>query len=181
MTNKNKNFYVWTLEECIKSTYEYWGIDMMSMYRNIQMNFPIATVAINKMYFLTEPNFYSSQLLTFEKVQYVYEAIANLIPQHEDLLFNIRTTELSPKYKKLNICSWDQPVKIKRIDLLMAVLLFTEEFIFNPVSYRNVQLTDNTLFVDGSFVTFKIFKSYDETKVSITIKGVILLEYILFS
>ena len=29
MSNKDKNFYVWTMEECIKSTYEWWGTDMM--------------------------------------------------------------------------------------------------------------------------------------------------------
>lgn len=77
MSNKDKDFYVWTMEECIKSTYEWWGTDMMSMYRNIEKDFP-------------------------------NEAIANLIPHHEDLLFDIKTQELSTKYKKLNLCSWNR-------------------------------------------------------------------------
>ena len=49
MNKKDKNFYVWTMEECIKSTYEWWGIDIMSMYDNIQVDFPDATKAIKCM------------------------------------------------------------------------------------------------------------------------------------
>lgn len=26
MSKKDKDFYVWAMEECIKDTYEYWGI-----------------------------------------------------------------------------------------------------------------------------------------------------------
>lgn len=50
------------------------------------------------------------------------------------------------------MCSWDRFVEISRIDLLMAVLLFTEEFILQPVKSDNVNLTDNQLTVEGTFV-----------------------------
>ena len=43
MSGQNKDFYVWTMAECIKSTYEWWGIDMMSMFDNIEKDFPNAT------------------------------------------------------------------------------------------------------------------------------------------
>ena len=46
MSRKDKDFYVWTMAECIKDTYEWWGIDMMSMYDNIKNDFPNATKAI---------------------------------------------------------------------------------------------------------------------------------------
>ena len=182
MTKKDKNFYIWTLKDCIKSTYEYWGIDMMSMYKNIEKDFPIAAVAINKMYAgLAEPDVYKYQFVFFKKVQYVYEAIANLIPQHEDLLFDVKTKEQSVEYERLNICSWNRFVKIKRIDLLMAVLLFTEEFILQPISDENVIFTDNSLTVDGSFINLKVSKLQDKTNVSILIKDVMLLEYIMLN
>ena len=123
---------------CIKSTYEWWGIDMMSMYDNIKKDFPNATEAIHRMYDkLRKPNFYKSKFLVFEQVEYVYEALANLIPQHEELRFDIRTKEQSKEYKGLNMCSWNRFVEISRIDLLMAVLLFTEEFILQPISSKN--------------------------------------------
>ena len=48
MSVQDKRFYVWTMTECIKSTYEWWGIDMMSMFSHIKKNFPNATKAINK-------------------------------------------------------------------------------------------------------------------------------------
>ena len=47
MSKKDKDFYVWTMAECIKSTYEWWGTDMMSMYDNIKEDFPNATKAIH--------------------------------------------------------------------------------------------------------------------------------------
>lgn len=182
MTKKDKNFYVWTLEDCIKSTYEYWGIDMMSMYKSIEKDFPIAAVAIKKMYAgLAEPDFYKSQFVFFEKVQYVYEAIANLIPQHEDLFFDVKTKEQFSEYERLNICSWNKFVKIKRIDLLMAVLLFTEEFILHPISDENVIFTDNSLTVDGNLINLKVSKHQNKTNISILIKDVMLLEYIILN
>ena len=50
MSEHNKDFYVWTMAECIKSTYEWWGIDMMSMYDNIEKDFPNAIAAMKKIY-----------------------------------------------------------------------------------------------------------------------------------
>ena len=67
MSKRNKYFYVWAMSECIKSTYEWWGTDMMSMYSMIKKWFPNATKAIHKMYAeLKEPNFYESKFLVFE-------------------------------------------------------------------------------------------------------------------
>ena len=182
MSKRNKDFYVWAMSECIKSTYEWWGTDMMSMYSMIKKGFPNATKAIHKMYAeLKEPNFYESKFLVFEEVEYVYQAIANLIPHHEELRFDIITKEQSKKYERLNMCSWDQFVEIRRIDLIMAVLLFTEEFILQPVISENVTLTDNQLTVDGTFAKLEVSKKKDKTNVSILIKDVIHLEYVILN
>ena len=175
-SKKSKDFYVWIMDECIKSTYEYWGTDMMSMYRNIKRDFPNATEAIEKIY---DGLSLQRNGKVFEDVQYVYEAIANLVPQYECLYFDIRTKELSHEYKKLNMCSWGTYHKIKRIDLLMAVLLFTEEFILQPISGKNIILTDNKLSVYSNFITLKVSQKKTETYISIRIKDVILFEYVI--
>lgn len=182
MSKKGKDFYVWAMAECIKSTYEWWGIDMMSMYDNIKKNFPNATAAIHKMYdSLKEPDFYESKFLVFEKAEYVYQALSNLIPHHERLHFDTITKEQAKEYKGLNMCSWDRFVPISRIDLLMAVLLFTEEFILQPVASDTVNLTGNQLTVEGTFVKLEVSKKEDKTHVSILIRDVMLLEYVILN
>ena len=182
MSEKGKDFYVWTMAECIKSTYEWWGIDMMSMYDNIKEDFPNATAAIHKMYdSLNAPDFYESKFLVFEKAEYVYQALANLIPHHEELRFDTITKEQAKEYEGLNMCSWDRFVEISRIDLLMAVLLFTEEFILQPIASDTVNLTDNQLTVEGTFVKLEVSKKEDKTHVSILIRDVMLLEYVILN
>lgn len=182
MSEKNKNFYVWTMEECIKTTYEWWGVDMMSMYDSIKKCFPNATAAIHKMYdSLKEPDFYESKFLVFENTEYVYQALANLIPHHEELLFDIITKEQDKEYERLNICSWKRFVEISRIDLLMAVLLFTEEFILQPVTSNTVNFTEDQLTIDGTFVKLEVSKKENKTHVSILIRDVMLLEYVILN
>ena len=182
MSKKNKDFYVWTMEECIKNTYEWWGLDMMSMYNNIKMDFPNATTAINNIYNnMKEQNIYKSQFLFFEKIQYIYEAFTNLIPPLEKISFDIRTKELSRQYQYLNMRSWNQFVTINRIDLIMAILLLTEDFILQPVSSPNVILIKNKLTVYGNFVTLKVSKHEDKTYVSIRIRDVMLIEYVILN
>lgn len=181
MCKKDKDFYVRTVEEC-KSTYEWWGTDMMSMYDNIKEDFPNAISAIHKMYDnLREPDFYEARFLIFEKVEYVYQALANLIPHQEELLFDIITTEQAKEYKRLNICSWNRFEEISRIDLIMAVLLFTEEFILQSIKSKNVIFTDRQLTVYGNFVTLDVSKKEDKTHVSILVRDVICLEYVILS
>ena len=170
------------MAECIKSTYEWWGIDMMSMYDNIEKDFPNAVVAIKKIYSYFDPQkFYEAKPLLFENAQFVYEAISNFVPAEEQLRFDIRTKEQSKEYKDLNMCSWNQFVSINRMDLLMAALLFTEEFILQPISSKNVVLTDKKITVYGNFVTLKVSKHEDKTYISIRIRNVMLLEYVILN
>ena len=183
MSKKDKNFYVWTIGECIKSTYENWGLDMMSMYDNIKRDFPNAATAIHKMYtdFENDTDCYDADSLTFEEPHYVYEAIANLIPNHKEVQFDIQTTSQSEKYLRLNVCSFNDFASLERIDLVMAVLLFTEEFILQPITSENVALSSTELMVDGNFVNFKVSKLEEKTVVSILVKDVILLEYVILN
>lgn len=183
MSKKDKNFYVWTMNECIKSTYENWGIDMMSMYSHIRKDFPNAAKAIHKIYthFRGNQNCYKAEPLTFENPQYVYEAIANLIPLHKNLEFDSFTKVQTKDYSYLNMCAWNRFVSIERIDLIMAILLFTEEFILQPITIKNVILTDTKLTIYGKFVTFKVSKHEEKTYVSIRIHDVILYYYVILN
>jgi len=182
MSGQNKEFYVWTMAECIKSSYECWGVDMMSMFDNIEKDFPNATEAIKKMYSNFEAqNCYAAKSLQFKKPQFVYEAISSLVPVNEELSFDLRTKEQSKEYKDLNMCSWNRFVSINRMDLIMAVLLFAEEFILQHITSKNVVLTDNKLTVYGNFVTLKVSKHQDKTYISIRIRNVMLLEYVILN
>lgn len=182
MSYKNKDFYVWTMAECIKSTYEEWGIDMMSMYDNIEKDFPNAIEAIKRMHSNFEAqSCYDAKSLRFENPQFVYEAISSLVPVNEKLSFDLRTKEQSKEYKNLNMCSWNRFVSINRMDLLMTVLLFTEEFILQLIMSKNVILTDKKLTVYGNFVTLKVSKYEDKTYISIRIRNVMLLEYVILN
>ena len=182
MSGQNKEFYVWTMAECIKSTYEWWGVDMMSMFDNIEKDFPNATEAIKKTYSNFEAqNCYAAKSLQFKKPQFVYEAFSSLVPVNEELSFDLRTKEQSKEYKDLNMCSWNRFVSINRMDLIMAVLLFAEEFILQHITSKNVVLTDNKLTVYGNFVTLKVSKHQDKTYISIRIRNVMLLEYVILN
>ena len=182
MSGQKKDLYVWVMAECIKSTYEYWGTDMMSMYDNIKKSFPNATEAIKKMYTDFEPRIcYKAKALNFKNPQFVYEAISNFVPVNEELKYDLRTMELSKEYKNLNICSWNRFVSINRMDLIMAVLLFTEEFILQPITSKNVIFTEKKLTIYGNFVTLKVSKHQNKTYISIRIRNVMLLEFVILN
>lgn len=183
MSGKNKDFYIWIVTEFIKSKYEYFNIDMMSiMYCNIEKNFPNAIESIRRIHRNFEsPSFYSIKSLQFEKPQYVYEALYSLIPAHEQLNFDLRTKNLSKEYKNLNMCSKNHFVSIHRLNLFMYILLFTEEFILLPITSKYVAFTDNKLTVYENFVTLKVSKHQDKTYISIRIRNVMLLEYVILN
>lgn len=182
MRKKNKEFYVWTVKECIKDMYENWGTDMMSMYSYIQADFPNAADAITKIYtkFTNDRDCYQSEAITFEKVEYVYQAIANIIPNHKVLRFNFVTKNEAEEYEFLKICSFENDEPIERIDLMMTIMLFTEEFILWPIkNERVISSTETELSIMGNFVTLKICIIEEKTYVSIIIEDVILLQYIM--
>ena len=79
------------------------------------------------------------------------------------------------------MCSWNRFVSIKRIDLLMAVILFAEEFILQPITSKNVIFTEKKLTVYGNVITLKVSKHEKKTYVSIRIRNVILLEYVILN
>ena len=108
MKKLNRDYYAEIFSE-VKGTYENWGIDMMSMYSHIERDCPNAAEAIKKMYGTEDKPTYNDEALHFNNPQYVYELIANLIPDHGvldfDLLdFDLRTRNLKEEFKLYNIC-----------------------------------------------------------------------------
>ena len=59
----------------------------------------------------------------------------------------------------------------------MDVILFTEEFILQPITSKNVILTDKKLTVYGNFVTLKVSRHEEKTYIAIRIRNVIFLVY----
>ena len=151
---------------------------MMSMFEQIEKDFPNAASAIKQMYcnFNVEAC-YDLSPKCFDEPQFVYEMISNFISPYRKLKFNIWTRELSKEFKELNIRSWSSFQNINRIDLLMAILLFTEEFVFEPITSRKVQLTEKKLVIHGTYVKFTISKLEDRTYISIRIRNVMRLTY----
>lgn len=179
MNKYDKVFYAQTMAQ-YKTTCEWWGIDIMSMYDNIERDYPNAAKAIQKMHSpFDESDYYVAQPLHFEHPRFVYEAIANLIPTHNEVYYNMKTTEQNKKFKDLNMCSWSRDVSVRRMDLIAGILLFAEEFILQPLSSVNVTFTDKKLTVYSNLVTFKVSKHEEKTYVSIRMKDVILLEFVI--
>ena len=62
-----------------------------------------------------------------------------------------------------------------------AVILFAEEFILQPITSKNVIFTEKKLTVYGNVITLKVSKHEKKTYVSIRIRNVILLEYVILN
>lgn len=179
----SKDFYIWAYEECIKDTYEWWGTDMMSMYDNIKKSFPNAAKAIKLSFSkFKDDDYYEAKALNFKDPKYVYEAVMSLFPRKERVRFDTRTKEQSKKFKSDNMRPWGRFVFIRKIDLVAAVYLFTEDFILEPLTEKNIEyVKGEKLTVDGEFVTFSVVKQEDKTIISIKIKNYMLLEYIMLN
>lgn len=183
---RDEEFYSWVMLECIKDTYENWGVDMMSMLPEIQEDLPTAAEAIQKMYDVVPVmkdgnsiNHYQHVAKTFSDPDKVYQVIENLIPNKEKFLVDISTRVRGWYYKIFNIspCS----VKMRREDLIIAILLFTESFIFSPLTIGNVVYEEekNKIKVYTPYIKFKISKTETKTYITIRIFRVALLQYVI--
>lgn len=174
----DREFYIWTVADILKETYEQWGIDIMSFWDNIQESFPNAAKALKQMHSdFDETTFYEASHKKFDNPEYVYQAVANLIPSHSILKFNVSSTAHFPQYDSLKIYGWNEMTDINRIDLIMAIMLFAEEFALMSLDDEKVIFTREKLIVQEELVTFKIVRHNKRTIVSINIHEVILLVY----
>ena len=174
----DRGFYIWTMAEVIKETYEQWGIDLMSMWKNIQESFPNAAKAVKDMYSEFDENtIYEARGKQFDNPECVYQAVANLIPAQSILQFDVSSTAHFPEYENLRVYGWNKMTEINRIDLIAAIMLFAEEFTTMSLDDEKVIFTREKLIVQDELITFKVVKHQKRTIVNINIHGVVLLVY----
>lgn len=178
MKKIDQDFYIWTMYECIKTTSEYWGIDFTSMLDNVKRDFPNVYKAFMQLYGTDrQKELYLIEATKIENPQAVYELIANMLPISKSYLFNTTTQPQAYKYRYLHMCRWDRKVRTARCDLLLSVLLFTEDFIFEKVSSKQVVFSKNKLIVYGKCNTLKISVKENITYICINIRGVMKFQY----
>ena len=175
MKTYDEDFYVQAMANYY-TTCKWYGIDLMSKYGNILDDYPNATKAIKKMYSNFEAP-YEAKPLHFEKPRFIYEAIGNFMPIQSPILYTRKTVEQNLQYKGLNMYPMNSYLMANTIDLVAIILIFTEEFILNPLSYQNVTFSTENLTVVSDFVTFKISKLEEQIHIYIRMKNVMLLEF----
>lgn len=170
--------YIFIFSEYIKDVYEQDGISILRYYEEeIKRDFRNAYSAIRSMYSYKKSKIYNAKL-TFNKNQkYVYDVIQALIPRKTILDFNVKTKDVKKGYEFLTMFPFGNYVRIHRIDLIAAILLFTEDFILNEISFEGIALKKGDLIAKNDFLIFSIHSLRDKIIVSIKIKGVITLEY----
>lgn len=172
MAKKNKDFYVSTMARCIQKTYECWQLDANPMYNIVRRYSNNALIAIHKIYSnLRAPDFFEADLLSFERPEYVYEAISSLIPSEKRIKVDVTIEDYSNQCKLSNIYI------ARRINLIMAILLFSEQFVLQPITSKDVFYTGTELVVHGDFVTFKVSKHEEKTYVSFEVENTMLLQF----
>ena len=176
-----KSFYMWTIHEWIKDIYKEWGVNIKYFEDYIPKDFKNTYYALLKMHsidFLYSEENPDILSVKFYKPKYVYEAISNLVPNNENLIFNIKTQvldELIEDFEKLYV---RRNINIKRIDLLTAITLFTEEFILEEISSKYVLINDvDKLMVESEHFIFTISVEEKVVNVIIEIIGVIKIVY----
>lgn len=176
-----KSFYMWTIHEWIKDIYKEWGVNTKYFEDYIPKDFKNIYSALLKMHsidFLYSEENSDMLSVKFYKPKYVYEAISNLIPNNENLIFNIKTQvldELIEDFEKLYV---RRNINIKRIDLLTAITLFTEEFILEEISSKYVLINkENKLILKSEDIIFTISVEEKEVKVIIEIIDAVKIIY----
>lgn len=181
MSKITRDFYIWTIYECIKNTYQWWGIDLTSMSENIKKDFSNSYEALHKVYEkLQSPDFYASNPIFFKKPTYVYELISNLIPLEDILYFDTTSKPQKSKYHFLHMPHGCK-LRINRIDLIIAIYLFCEDFLFTEITSNKVTVSNHKLTVYGKFNTIKITSTDTVTYVCINIRNVIKFQYQIYT
>lgn len=185
MAGKNrkhdKDYYAWVVYQWITTTYSEWGCDITSVWEHIEKNFPNATKAFKHMHEkVVKRAFDEAVPKQFDKPNSVCEAVASLIPipKKDFLYFDVCTKEMKEGYEELNIYPWNRLVEIRRVDLILAIMLFAEDFATQPLSCKNVKFdAAKRLVVENKYLIFEVEKVAQHTFARIYIKGVGILEY----
>ena len=179
MELKDTVFYTWVVEEFIHETLLLHGTKFIKLYYYLKQYFPEAIKTFDKMYYNFKLNdLYNLRPLKVCKPNYVYEHISNLIPSKKNFKFDLYINEFSDKYKHLHCNSSEE---IERIDLILLILLFSEEFISKPVKINNINFTPSELTAEGTYVSLNIRHNMNTTSINIQIKDALSIQFIILN
>ncbi|MBE5821796.1 MAG: hypothetical protein E7311_04325 [Clostridiales bacterium] len=176
---KDTVFYTWVVEEFIHETLLLHGTKFIKLYYYLKQYFPEAIKALNKMYYNFKLNDLSkAKPLKVCKPNFIYEHISNLIPSNQNFKFDLYINEFSDTYKHLNCKASGS---IERIDLILLILLFSEEFIFKPAKINNLNITPSELTTEGTYVSINIRHNINTTSINIQIKDALSIQFIILN
>lgn len=157
----------------ILSSYQWWGHDLRPLLKQIKETHPVVSEALNKMY-NEKDGVYSLQ--TFDSISKVYQKLSSLIPTAESLYTKLEVKALKKQNDNVSI---KETTMLKRVDYVIALLCFMEEFALLPLSDNNVASTKNILTAHSESIDIFIERnrSRGRTVVRITIPCELCIEY----
>lgn len=171
-TTFTKEHYLGTWGNILQS-YQWWGIDLRSSLNIIRTTNPIVPVVFDKLYKKDDAAYIPQ---TFSKVRKFYEKLSVLIPNEKYLYTKLVVKAFKKKNKSLET---NDAFLISRVDYIIAILCFMEEFALCPLSNRKISSNDNLLTAHSDNID--IFIEHDKktgvTLVRIVIPNEISIEY----
>lgn len=149
----------------ILSTYQYWGHELITILDEIKKTNPIAVEVFEKMY-NKEGDSYVSQ--TFTRAARFYQKLDRLIPSAEELYTKLRVKSLNRENKNLAI---KETLRLRRINYLIAILCFMEEFAMLSLKKSKVFSSENILVAHTENIHISIER---DNKTEITVVKIII-------
>lgn len=173
---KNESFtreYYVSMWATILSSYQWWGHDLISLLDNIKKTNPIVSDVFDKIYPKKDGTYV---LQTFDKITKFYQKLNALIPSNEKLYTKLKVKSLKRKNDNISL---RENSKLQRMDYLIAILCFIEEFAFLSLKDKNVSSNENMLTAHSENIDIFIErnKRTETTLVRITIPCELCIEY----
>lgn len=165
--------YYISMWETILNCYQWWGHDLSSLMDSIKKTNPIVSEAFDMMY-KKDSNTYVLQ--TFDKITKFYQKLNELIPSNEELYTKLEVKSLEKENDKI---LFKEAQILKRIDYIIAILCFTEEFALLSLKDGKVSSNKNMLKAHSENIELLIERNNDTqiTIVKITIPCELCIEY----
>ncbi|MBQ8298932.1 MAG: hypothetical protein IJX99_03565 [Clostridia bacterium] len=146
---------------------------MRPLMNGIKETHPVASDVLNKMY-EKRGDVYS--LRTFDSITKFYQKLSSLIPTAEHLYTKLEVKALKKDNDNVSI---KETTRLKRVDYIIALLCFMEEFALLPLSDKNVSSNKNilTAHAENIDVFIERNRSRGRTVVRITIPCELCIEY----
>ena len=173
---KNKSFtrehYV-RMWATILETYQWWGHDLISLLENIKKTNPDVPKVFDRIYSKKDGDYV---LQTSDKITKFYQKLNALIPSNEQLYTKLEVKSLKRKNDNISI---KEDSCLQRMDYIIAILCFTEEFAFLSLKNENVSSNEEILTAhsDNIDIFIERNKRTESTLVRITIPCELCIEY----